>query len=103
MSGLGCQQLVNVEVAGKAWAGQSSSADRDRGECGSHRPQLGAQMALLLSLPAPGACGGLCMAQKRMLGEDICPRISLLLTHIMPFEVPLTVTGLCESNREGVQ
>lgn len=36
--------------------------------------------------------------QKRMLrGEP------LLLTHIMPFEVPLTVTGLWEPNREGGQ
>lgn len=103
VSGLCCQQLVNTEVAGKAWAVSPSSADRDRGAGGSHRPHLGAPTTQLLSLPVPGACGGLCMARKRMLGGRHLPQDLSVLTHIMPSEVPLTVTGLCESNRQGVQ
>lgn len=59
--------------------------------------QLLKPLCLCLSLTQEHTVG-CAWVQKRMLGEE-----PLLLTHVMSFEVPLTVTGLWEPNREGGQ
>lgn len=56
---------------------------------------LGAQITLPLSSPSPGAHGWLCIGGAWGAGGQ-----GPILTHIVSFEVPFTVTGLWEPNRD---